>query len=229
MTLNPAEHEREPAETQQYKLHAMAVGYPTGHLWDKLDAKTCLMASYEIAALRKATTQPAAIRSAGLAGERAAFEHWFSDEGKYPKSVERGKDSPTYKLMAAHLSWTAWQARATISATAAEVRREALELTTAARDVLDERHRQLSEITPEDDDQWACDELAALACLYAMPPAAREWDATSTGYGETLGDAMLPPDWHFKPGNRREELRKAGALILAEIERIDRASAKGGT
>lgn len=60
------------AQTQQYKLHAMATNYPDGHRWDKLDAKACLMASYEIAELRKAATQPAAIRSAGLDNRQIA-------------------------------------------------------------------------------------------------------------------------------------------------------------
>lgn len=102
-------------------------------------------------------------------------------------------------------------------------------LTAAACDVLAERKHQQEAHghTPEDDDQWVCDELAALACLYAMPPAMRQWDATSTGYGTTLEEASLLPDWKFTPGDRREELRKAGSLILAEMERMDRAAQKG--
>ena len=56
-----------------------------------------------------------------------------------------------------------------------------------------------------------------------MPPAAREWPASDTGYGETFGTALCPEDWTPKFGDRRRELVKAGALILAEIERLDRA------
>ncbi|QNB10003.1 hypothetical protein G5S34_17465 [Herbaspirillum frisingense] len=100
----------------------------------------------------------------------------------------------------------------------------------AARDVLAERRRQqeVEGWTPEHDDEHISGEISALAAFYAMPPAAREWDASSTGFGETLGEAMLPPDWRAKPGDRREELKKSGALILAEIERLDRAAEKGG-
>lgn len=96
-------------------------------------------------------------------------------------------------------------------------------------DVQAERSRQVEAEgwTPEHDDEHACDEIAAFACFYAMPPAARDWDASSTGYGDTLGEAILPEGWEPKTGDRRRELVKAGGLILAEIERLDRAAAPG--
>ncbi|WP_218567627.1 hypothetical protein [Pseudomonas sp. AOB-7] len=103
------------------------------------------------------------------------------------------------------------------------------EQSAAARDVLAERQRQITAEgwTPEHDDEHCCDEIAALACYYAMPPAARLWSAESTGYGDTLEEAILPEGWTVKhwdgsENGRRRELIKAGALILAEIERIDR-------
>lgn len=95
----------------------------------------------------------------------------------------------------------------------------------ALRDVAAERRRQITAEgwTPEHDDNHVNDEIAALACFYAMPPGAREWDTSSTGYGLRLGDAILPHDWaSIEDGDRRRELVKAGALILAEIERLDR-------
>ncbi|EOZ4767807.1 hypothetical protein [Pseudomonas aeruginosa] len=93
-------------------------------------------------------------------------------------------------------------------------------------DVQAERKRQVEAEgwTPEHDDEHACDEIAAFACFYAMPPAARDWDTSSTGYGDTLGEAILPEGWEPKTGDRRRELVKAAALILAEIERLDRAA-----
>ncbi|HCF7345021.1 TPA: hypothetical protein NIJ77_004733 [Pseudomonas aeruginosa] len=93
-------------------------------------------------------------------------------------------------------------------------------------DVQAERRRQITAEgwTPEHDDGHACDEIAAFACYYAMPPAVREWDASSTGYGDTLGEAVLPEGWEPKTGDRRRELIKACALALAEIERLDRAA-----
>lgn len=94
-------------------------------------------------------------------------------------------------------------------------------------DVQAERRRQIETKgwIPEHDDEHVCDEIAGLACFYAMPPGARDWNASSTGYGDTLGRAMLPDGWLAKTGDRRCELVKAGALILAEIERLDRAAA----
>ncbi|WP_262278665.1 hypothetical protein [Pseudomonas aeruginosa] len=92
-------------------------------------------------------------------------------------------------------------------------------------DVQAERKRQVEVEgwTPEHDDEHACDEIAAFACFYAMPPAARDWDASSTGYGDTLGEAILPEGWEPKTGDRRRDLVKACALAMAEIERLDRA------
>lgn len=100
-------------------------------------------------------------------------------------------------------------------------------MTQAATDVLAERQRQISAEgwTPDHDDEHVCDEIAAMACFYAMPPGARDWDASSTGYGASFGAAILPEGWEPKTGDRRRELIKAGALIIAEIERLDRAEA----
>lgn len=102
-------------------------------------------------------------------------------------------------------------------------------ITNASADVLAERKRQVEEEgwTPAHDDTHVNDEIAALATFYAMPPGARAWPFTGSGYGDTLGDAILPDGgWYARAGDRRRDLVKAGALILAEIERIDRAAAK---
>lgn len=85
----------------------------------------------------------------------------------------------------------------------------------AARDVLAERRRQIEAEgwTPEHDDQWRHGALAKAATCYASvhPLAASYW----------------PWDlkW-WKPSDRRRNLVKAGALILAEIERLDRAASR---
>lgn len=104
-----------------------------------------------------------------------------------------------------------------------------MEVPQAWLDVQAERRRQVEAEgwTPEHDDEHACDEIAAFACFYAMPPAARDWDTSSTGYGDTLGEAILPEGWEPKTGDRRREMVKACALTLAEIERLDRAAAAG--
>lgn len=105
----------------------------------------------------------------------------------------------------------------------------------AVFDVLAERQRQVDlGWTPEHDDGLVNDEIAAFACYYLMPEGARDWDASSTGYGATLGEAIQPNGFFAAPGSsRRRDLVKAVALGIAEIERLDRAeaaaaAAKGG-
>lgn len=91
----------------------------------------------------------------------------------------------------------------------------------AAQDVLAERRRQIETEgwTPEHDDEHALGEIASAAGCYALhahddnemdgAPAWWPWDAL----------------W-WKPKDARSNLIRAGALILAEIERLDRAEAK---
>lgn len=85
-------------------------------------------------------------------------------------------------------------------------------LPAAARDVLVERQRQVDAEgwTPAHDDQHTCGELAVLAAIYAVMHA----------------DAVVVSDPHLdswiKPQGTRRNLVRAGALILAEIERLDR-------
>lgn len=99
--------------------------------------------------------------------------------------------------------------------------------TQAALDVLAERRRQIDRegYNYKNDDAHILGELGAYAAYYAMPPAARDWPATETGYGATWGEAIVPWNWSApKPGDRRCELVKAAALLLAEVERIDRTA-----
>lgn len=94
-------------------------------------------------------------------------------------------------------------------------------VTLAARDVLMERVRQVTAEgwTPEHDDSHTDGQLALAASAYAMPNAV---------------DGYTPRQWPWsfawwKPSTPRRNLVKAAALILAEIERLDRAAlgAKG--
>ena len=90
----------------------------------------------------------------------------------------------------------------------------------AARDVLAERQRQISAEgwTPEHDDEHADGEMARAAACYAR-----------CAHVQMGAKAPLPPNiWPWleawwKPSTPRRDLVKAGALILAEIERLDRA------
>lgn len=97
----------------------------------------------------------------------------------------------------------------------------------AARDVLAERERQkaVEGWTEAHDDGHANESLAQAAACYAMPdPALRQVGA---GRGMKFVPMQWPSSWSstwWKPKDRRRDLVRAGALILAEIERLDRAA-----
>ncbi len=104
----------------------------------------------------------------------------------------------------------------------AEVRAQGVKsLSNAVQSVIAERQRHQSAEgwTPEHDDQYSKSQLLwASSCyvLNAIHPFNRipfDWPWT--------------PEW-WKPTNPRRDMVKAGALILAEIERIDRAAAGKG-
>jgi len=101
----------------------------------------------------------------------------------------------------------------------------------AARDVLAERRRQIEAEgwTPEHDDQHAAGQLAGAAACYARHVNARGW-VIDTPF-DTYATEDAPNGWPWdeswwKPTTPRRDLVKAAALILAEIERLDRAAQK---
>lgn len=94
------------------------------------------------------------------------------------------------------------------------------ELTKAAADVLAERQRQVTAEgwTPEHDDEHGNGEMAVAAGFYALHAHDDERVKKYSSPGRWPWDAKS-----WKPGTARRMLEKAGALILAEIERLDRA------
>jgi len=96
--------------------------------------------------------------------------------------------------------------------------------TLAVLDVAAERQRQMDVEgwTTAHDDAHGAGEMAVAAGCYAL--CAGECD------GVQKDDLKVPlfwpwhPDW-WKPSDKRRDLVKAAALLLAEIERIDRAAA----
>jgi len=105
-------------------------------------------------------------------------------------------------------------------------------LSAAARDVVAERRRHMEgeDWTPEHDDEHQLGEMAQAAAAYA---AAAALDGPGRAVLDEFGEtgtparikAMWPWDWKWwKPKNRRQDLVRSGALILAELERIDRAA-----
>lgn len=101
---------------------------------------------------------------------------------------------------------------------------------TAVRDLLTERRRQVREErhTLERDDQYTEGQLAQAASAYAFwagPRGARQDD--HIGYLNLTPKALWPwANEYWKPTKQRLMLIKAGALILAEIERLDRQRAR---
>ncbi|MBC7282629.1 hypothetical protein [Hoeflea sp.] len=92
-----------------------------------------------------------------------------------------------------------------------------------------ERQRQIDEEgwTEEHDDEHATGEMAKAAACYA-------WIAAQSDSLRAAFDRP-PPTWPgewledwWKPTTRRRDLVKAGALIAAEIDRLDRIRAITG-
>jgi hypothetical protein len=83
---------------------------------------------------------------------------------------------------------------------------------TVIAEIAAERERQVTSegFTPAHDDQWIVNELASAAACYARPdlfPLYWSWD------------------WQWwKPKDRRRNLIRSAALLVAEIERLDRAA-----
>jgi hypothetical protein len=99
-------------------------------------------------------------------------------------------------------------------------------------DVLAERRRQVTEEwwTPQHDDKHIDREMASAAATYALATTWNDEDRAHLKPG-IFGSMALRQLWPWakewwKPTDRRRDLVKAGALILAEIERLDRAAAK---
>lgn len=99
---------------------------------------------------------------------------------------------------------------------------EARAFNPAILDVIAERQRQQSVEgwTPEHDDEHCNEELAMAAVCYI-----NETGTVNRNGGKPWGWPWEASWW--KPKGRRRNLVKAGALILAEIERIDRAAGIG--
>jgi hypothetical protein len=107
-----------------------------------------------------------------------------------------------------------------ISDECAEQLAATLLLMSPAGEILSERKRQISAggFTAEHDDRYGAGVLSQAAAWYAANASGR----ANRGYGAL-------PFWPFdaaskKPKDARADLVRAGALILAELERMDRAT-----
>ena len=158
--------------------------------------------------------------SAKAGGFDSVFRSIFGSVGEDPDEYLVARASPSL------IARMPKQASPTTPATAGE------ELSRAALDVLAERRRQIEVEgwTSEHDDEHSDGDIASAASAYALASA----DALiglsqgDDGY-KTTPPGMWPwiHQW-WKPGTPRRMLVKAGALILAAIEREDRKEARHG-
>jgi hypothetical protein len=98
---------------------------------------------------------------------------------------------------------------------------------TVIDEIAAERTRQIEVEgwSPEHDDTHTHEEMAMAAAMYALPGFARNLIISING--ETLLRRLWPWDWKWwKPEKRRRNLIKAAALLVAEVERLDRFEAK---
>lgn len=98
----------------------------------------------------------------------------------------------------------------------------------AIEDIANERARQVAGLgwTSQHDDEHTDGELALAAASYAIN-AACQANPNQTPFTPDNPPEMWP--WHldwWKPKAARMDLVRAGALIVAEIERLDRAEAR---
>lgn len=100
----------------------------------------------------------------------------------------------------------------------------------AIAEISNERRRQMEAEgwSPEHDDRHSNGEIAAAAACYAAPETVYKIEMLCSGrdYEPKPNLKDLWP-WHYKwwkPKDRRRDLVRAGALIVAEIERLDRAN-----
>ena len=138
-----------------------------------------------------------------------SVRHWCEAvPGQPSRMIERvGRDEAS--------AIDAWNTRALLAEQAQEPKAEDAP-SDAARDVLAERQRQISTEgwTPEHDDEHNGHEMAHAAACYAYP------ELTALVGVKTWPWAA---EW-FKVRDHRSNYVRAAALLLAEIERLDRAA-----
>ena len=99
--------------------------------------------------------------------------------------------------------------------------------------IAEERQRQIEEkkFTAEGADPYHSPELAIAGACYAMPEGLRSMDVALTDIDGSVTcvdfEELFPWQgwWKPTPNNRIKELAKSGALIAAEIDRIQRLTA----
>ena len=179
---------------------------------------------------------------------REKFEAWLSEKPLHARYMHWSNTLNAYDYTGIQLAWEAYQAGGAelvealekaqgmeaywktqcrgitdhcevLQARIAEL--ESRTVTAAAADVLAERKRQVTTEgwTPEHDDQHVNFEMAIAGGLYAISAVDSHHKLRNSAPSAWPWDRK----W-WKPDGPRRDLVKAGALILAEIERLDRAA-----
>ena len=99
------------------------------------------------------------------------------------------------------------------------------------KDVINERQRQINQefYSTENDDEYKQNELLRAAVCYAENVIRRGWVFDSNFGPDVYQEEEVPDLWpwdldFWKPRNPRRDLVRAAALLIAEIERIDRST-----
>lgn len=143
-----------------------------------------------------------------------------------------GQCGECYRLLAAKSA--ALQARLDDTEEALDnVLRAGAHTGSGARDVLIERGRQIRAegFDATHDDEHENGELIGAAIAYTLH-ASNHGDEEGDGYADHPPDDAWPGHWDiawWKPKDPRRDLIRAAALIIAEIDRLDRAAPKSSS
>jgi len=104
-------------------------------------------------------------------------------------------------------------------------------LSKAINDVLAERERQknIKGYSTDHDDAYEQNELVRAASEYTNQVVGRSWifETHPSLYRSEVASDFWPWDaCYWKPKSPREDLIRAAAILIAEIERLDRKEAK---
>lgn len=167
--------------------------------------------------------------------EKIAHEKHLLSQGvdfKYLPNIQYSELENVYELIEwdeefsealneINLSWCTWQA----------AKAQAVPEGFAIKDVINERQRQINQefYSTENDDEYEQNELLRAAVCYAENVVRRGWVFDSNFGPDVYQEEEVPDLWpwdldFWKPKNPRRDLVRAAALIIAEIERIDRST-----
>ncbi|HGA6477181.1 TPA: ead/Ea22-like family protein [Salmonella enterica subsp. enterica serovar Saintpaul] len=167
----------------------------------------------------------------GIGRLKEIADNAYSDEEKrwlaqrvlslLDENLQLQRDKDSLEAVAIAMRDDMWDAREKLEAAEKRIAElEARAFNPAILDVIAERQRQQSVEgwTPEHDDQYGKSQLLWASSCYLLN--------TIQPFNRIPMDWPWDSSW-WKPTNSRRDLVKAGALILAEIERIDRAAGIG--